>query len=301
MASGLKIGVVSTALSADPREAAVRSRKMGFAGMQFDAFAPGLVLPELSGTGRREFRKLLSSQDQQIVGLRVDLGAKGVGPGADVDRILTRLDQAMEAAAGLGSPLVCVELGPLPEPARAAPAKPKVDPSAAGLIIIPSAADVAKVAPPEPEVKGDPAFESAVDGALAELGRRADRYSCLVAMRSELSSFAALERALRVAACPWFGVDLDPVAVLRDRWDVEEVFGAVGPLVRHVRGRDAVAGQDKRTKPAAVGQGGTKWGQVLALLDEAGYAGWVTVDPMELSDRAAGAAVGLEALRKIIS
>jgi sugar phosphate isomerase/epimerase len=301
MAIGLKIGVVSVALSNDAREAAARARKMGFAGVQFEAFAPGLALPELSGSGRREFRKLLSSQDQQLVGLRLDLGAKGLGPTADVDRALARIDQAMEAAAGLGAPLVCVELGPLPEPARSTAAKPKVDPAAAGIIIIPSAADVANVAAPEPQVQADPAMESAVDGALAELGRRADRYSCVVAVRSELSSFAALDRALRAAACPWFGVDLDPVAVLRDRWDVEEVFGRVGPLVRHVRGRDALAGQDKRTKPAALGQGGTDWGQLIALLDEAGFAGWVTLDPLELPDRAGAAAVGLSALKKLTS
>jgi sugar phosphate isomerase/epimerase len=86
-----------------------------------------------------------------------------------------------------------------------------------------------------------------------------------------------------------------------ERWEFEEVLGAVGPLVRHVRGRDAVAGQDKRTKPAAVGQGGMDWGQVVALLDEAGFAGWVTVDPLELSDRVSAAAAGLAALRKIIS
>jgi sugar phosphate isomerase/epimerase len=118
-------------------------------------------------------------------------------------------------------------------------------------------------------------------------------------MRSELASFAALERALRAANCPWFGVDLDPVAVLRDRWDADEVFGRLGPLVRHVRGRDAVVGHDKRTKPAAIGQGSTPWEQILALLDEAGYNGWLTVDPLELPDRIAGATHALSYLSSL--
>jgi sugar phosphate isomerase/epimerase len=195
---------------------------------------------------------------------------------------------------------VCVDLGPLPEPARTATAKPKVDPAAAGLIIIPTAAEVQAVNAPEPEVKGDPGFESSVDAALAELGRRADRYGAMVALRSELSSFAALERALRAADCPWFGVDLDPVAVLRDRWEVDEVFSRVGPLIRHVRARDAVAGQDRRTKPAVIGAGDTNWGQLLALLDEAGYTGWLAVDPLELADRTAAARQGLAHLREVM-
>ena len=166
----------------------------------------------------------------------------------------------MDAAAGLAAPLVCVDLGPLPEPARAAPLKPKVNPAEAGLIIIPTAAEIQAASQPEPEVKGDPTFESSVDAALAELGRRADRYSVILAFRSDLSSYAALDRAIRAADCPWFGVDLDPVAdpprPLADRRDLRPPR----PLTRHVRARDAVVGQDKRTKPAPVGQGSTELG-----------------------------------------
>src|SRR5579872_2573079 len=109
---GIHLGVVSAALSLDPRQAARLSREMGFGGLQFDAVSGGVDLIALSGSGRREFRHILSSQDQQLIGLRVDAGPKGLGPGADVDRAIARLDRTMEAAAGLGSPLVCVDLGP---------------------------------------------------------------------------------------------------------------------------------------------------------------------------------------------
>jgi sugar phosphate isomerase/epimerase len=150
-------------------------------------------------------------------------------------------------------------------------------------------------APPPP----DPAFVSQVDGALAELGRRADRYNVVVAFRSELSGFAALERALRAAACPWFGVDLDPVAVLRDEWEADEILSRLGNVVRHVRGRDAIGGAGGRTRAAVVGQGNTEWGQLLADLDSAGYGGWVTVDPVDLTDRARAAEAGLKHLRDV--
>ena len=121
----------------------------------------------------------------------------------------------------------------------------------------------------------------------------------IVAFRSDLASFAALERALRQADCPMFGVDLDPVAVLRDAWDADEVFSRLGGLIRHVRGRDAVRGADRRTKPAAVGAGATDWEQLLSYFDEAGYAGWITVDPLELPDRPAAAAGAREVLSKL--
>jgi sugar phosphate isomerase/epimerase len=297
--STFSFAVVASALSSDPRDAPRLAREAGFAGLLFDAYSPALTVPDLSASGRREFRHVLSSQDQRLVGLRFDFGPKGLGPGADVDRAVARLDRVMEAAAGLGAPLVCAELGPLPQPAPEARAPvPKITPEQAGLILLPEAVTAPKSeasnAPPAPPP--DPAFASQVDAALLELGRRADRYNVVAAFRSELASFAALERALRAAACPWFGVDLDPVAVLRDEWPSDEILSRLGNLVRHVRGRDAIGGAGGRTRPAVVGQGNTNWGELLADLDSAGYAGWVTVDPIDLTDRAGSAEAGLKHL-----
>jgi sugar phosphate isomerase/epimerase len=303
MPQQLKIGIVAAALSTDPRQAVVRSRQMGFSGLVFDAYSPQLSLPELSQSGRREFKQVLSAQDQQLVALRADLQGKGFSPSTDIERMLARVDRAMEAAVGMGSPLVCVDLGPLPEPARKRRAKPEVDSAQAGLIIIPTAEEIAAAteAAQEEEIPADTAFEASVDAAMAELGRRADRYSATVAFQSDLSSLAALERALRKADCPWFGVELDPVAILRDRWGTDEVFSRLGAHVRLVRARDAAVGHDRRTKPMAIDGGDVDWAQLLALLDEAGYSGWMVIDPLELADRAAGARAALTALRGVES
>lgn len=297
----LPVGVISIALSESPREAATRARQLGFAGLLVPALAGTLRIAELSATGRREFRHVLSSQDQQLIGLDADLGSKGFGPGADVDRTIAQLDRVLEASAGLGSAMVCVELGPLPEPASAPKPRPAITKEQAGLIVIPDLNAPKNGAgesnAPAKANAPDQAYVAQVDAALIELGRRADRYSAIVALRSELSSFAALERAMKAADCPWFGVDLDPSAVLRDAWSIDEVFSSLGPLVRHVRARDAIAGADKRTRPAAVDQGDASWPEVLSNLDAAGYRGWITVDPTELPNRIAGAEAALKALK----
>ena len=291
----IRIAVAASALGDDPRQTPRQAHQLGFQGLQFDAYTASLEIPTLSGSGRREFRLMLSSADQQLAGFRADLGPKGLGLGADVDRILSRLDSALEAAAALSSPLVCVELGPLPAPARENKPKPRVTPEQAGLLILPtSRATEPTVEPAGPPP--DPAFVSQVDAALNELGRRADRYSVMVAFRSDLASLAALDRAVRAAACPWFGIDLDPVSILRDEWDADEAFSRLGSFIRHVRGRDAVAGADRRTRPSVIGAGGTDWGKLLANLDAADYHGWISVDPMELTDRIGGASAGRKAL-----
>ena len=286
----LKLAVVATALSPDPRSAPLLARKAGFKGLQFEAKSASLDIVELSGTGQREFVRTLSAQDQQLVGLRHDLGQHGFGPGADVDRELSRLLKIMEAATRTGSPLICIDVGPLPEPVVTEPPRPKISPELAGMILLPSKNDVPAPQPATRKVPPpDPNFISQVDSALVELGRLADRTSTIVAFRAELASISAIERALRAADCPWFGLDLDPAAIVGDELEIDEVFARLGPAIRHVRGRDALGGASGRTRPAIVGQGSTDWPLVLANLSESDYQGWITIDPIELPDRPAAA------------
>jgi sugar phosphate isomerase/epimerase len=164
------------------------------------------------------------------------------------------------------------------------------------LIIIPAPAAPAPAAATPPP---DPNFVSLVNSVLADLGARADRYSVTLAFSSSLASFAALHEALTAARCPWFGVDLDPVAILRDEWPRDEIFSRLGPLVRHVRARDAAVGPDKRTKPMVISRGDTKWSELLGALDEAGYRGFLTLDPMEFPDRVGAAVTGAKYLRLV--
>jgi sugar phosphate isomerase/epimerase len=294
-----KLAIAASALGNDIRQSPRIARTLGFAGLQYDAYSPALNLTDLPGSGRREFLRLLSAQDRQLVGLRYDLGPKGLSLGADVDRAIDHLDKVFDAAVSMAAPLVCVDVGPLPAPVVVAKARPRISPDQAGMLILPSMSSAppapTEPAPPPP----DPAFVSQVDAALAEIGERADKYSVIVAIRSDLASFAAIERALKAASCPWFGLDLDPASILRDEWDLHEVLSIFGDLIRHVRGRDATAGPDRRTRPAVVGAGNTDWGGLLADLEAAGYHGWITIDPMELTDRIGAAEAGRKRLEVI--
>lgn len=296
----LKLGITASALGDDLRAIPKAARTLGFAGIQYDAYSNLLDITQLSASGRREFLSLLSAQDRQLIGLRFDAGAKGFGPGADIDRILDRLDKVLQSAAESGSPLVCLDVGPLPSPPRTTKPKPVITQDALGLILLPPSASHPAPAPETPAPPIDPAIFGSIDSALAELGARADRYSVIIAFRSELASFAAIERALRATSCPWFGLDLDPAAVLGDEWEMDEVFSRLGPWIRHVRGRDAIVGTDRRTKPAVVGVGNTDWGSLLANLDASGYQGWITIDPTELTDRVGAAEIAKKRLQAIV-
>jgi hypothetical protein len=295
-----RLGVAASVFSGDGRTAPRLARQAGFKGMLFDAWASGLSITELSASGRREFVGMLSSQDQKLIGLRMDLGPRGLAPGGDVDREISRIDAALRSAAEMQSPLLCVDLGPLPQPAVSSKPKAPISPEDAGLIIIPKSVPQASSSSNEPDSPPpDPAFVAQVNSALEEIGNLADRYSMTLALSSALAGFAALGQVIADARCPWFGIDLDPVAMLRDSWQRDEIFSAMGMLIRHVRARDAVAGAGNRIKPAAMGQGDVDWPGLLSLLDHAGYAGLVTLDPLELTDRPGIAAAGAKYLRDL--
>ncbi len=292
----ISIAVVSSALSTDPRAAVKLARDNGFSGLQFDVFSSSIDLTTLSQTGRREFLHSLSAQEQQLSSLACDVGPKGIGPGADVDRLLAQFTKALDTARGLRCATVSVEIGPLPEPPLAEKPRPKVTAEMAGILILPSFS----AAPPPPVAPSpviDPAWQNAVDVAMSAIAGVADRFGVVLAFRSELSSLRALVHAVRGPGCPWFGVDLDPVAILRDSLANDEAFDLLGDLVRHVRGRDANSGAERRTKPQPIGRGDVKWDELLRDLDAGGYHGFITIDPNELADRVGAAVQGLKRLK----
>jgi sugar phosphate isomerase/epimerase len=248
MAKALSFGVIAGVISPDARAAVEAARQAGFAGLQFDAIGPSLDLTALSGTGRREFRHVLKQQDEVLIGLRTEVGVHGLESERDVDRIIWRLDKILETAAGLAAPLVCLDIGPLPPPDK-----------------------MAIIAAP-----------------LIELGECADRYGVIVALRSESSGMDAVLSAIALAACPWFGIDFDPL--VSGSIDVE--IAKAASLIRHIRGRDGIPGGDRRSKPAAIGSGNIDWSRLLGALDESHFQGWITLEGIE-------PAAGLKYLRGI--
>ncbi len=300
MTSRVSFSVWGPAFGHDLRTVAPLVRKAGFHGIQLDAGSRMLNLAELSSSGRREVRHLLGSIDLQLTSIRIDFGGAGLGPTADADRALDRVDTILNAAAELACPVVCIDLGRLPPVQRVARPRPKVTVQDAGLLILPD-----PVAPVEPEpdpvpTKIDPALISHWQQAMEQLGEIADRYGAVVALGSTLSSFAGLASLLKQVNCPWFGVDFDPSLLLRDEWSLTDLFDEVGPLIRHVRARDAVKGEDRRTRPAIIGRGDVAWRDVLHHLDDAGYNNSITIDPSELNDPSASAIAGAKQLKAIL-
>lgn len=280
---GLSISVRAASLGDDLRDVLPLAQRMGFGGVQLEAVSSTLDCLCLSSSGQREVRHLLSQFDQRLVGLRTQLPMGLMG---DLDKILWHLTRCVQAAVDLKAQMLCVDVGPVPPVPPSGAPRPSVSAKQAGLILLPGDMDFPMPAEP-PANPEELAQWPAVEQALGEIGELADRYSLHLAMSSELSTLASLHRAVSGASCPWLGIDLDPVAILRDRWDLAKVISEAGSLLLHIRGRDALKGSGGRTQPTAIGRGTTDWEQLLAMLGEGAFRGWISVDTLDLADRVA--------------
>ncbi len=284
----MQISILAHALSTDIRVALESARRANFQGVVLDPAVFGSIV-EQSQTGRREIIALLSRFEQPLIAIDLRLGHTGFSPKGDLERELDRLTRAMDIARGLHCSLVLADLGPLPPAPDERPPSPKIEPGMLGKLILPETTTPKSTAAPMPR---DPAFESSLEIALRELGSRCDRASCRVAFRSTLGSFASLHYALSRVDCPWFGIDLDPLLMLADEWSSDEIFSRLGKQITHVRGRDGLKGAGNRVTPTAIGAGVVPWRELLSLLRDADYRGPITVDSIDLANRAAGAITG---------
>lgn len=295
--------VVSVALAAfgpDPRAGVRRARAAGAQGVLIPARGAVDVTTQ-STTGLAELRRVVTGSGMALVGLQHDLPREGLSVGKNVDRSIDELGQVFAAAAEMGRAMVCVDVGALPTCAAPPVAKPVVTPEMAGLLILPETPSPAPVETPPQQSAADREAEARVDSALSEIGTRADRYGVIVAMRSQLSTIASLDRAIARAGCPWFGVDLDPVSILADEWSRDEILSRLGKHLHHVRGRDAARGFGKQVQPVLLGEGKADWRTLATSLEQSGYHGPITVDPQGLPDPALASELGIGTLKKLLA
>ena len=271
-----RVSVRSICLSDDLRAAVQLARTCEFRGVQLDMEAGALALHELDGSGRREVRQIVSQQDLEIESVRAQVPTESVCRAADHDRLLWMMQRAIEATAGIGAKCMCVDIGRLPGVSAAK--RPAPGPLAnPGLIIIPEPVTAGAVADADVDPR-ELGMWDGIDAVMREIGALADRAGVMLAFEAELSGFASLQRMLEGARCPWFGVDLDPISVLRESAGVDRTLDLVGPMLHHVRARDGVRGSGGRTQPAEIGRGSTDWRELLSQLDAGSFGGWLTVD-----------------------
>src|SRR4051812_26889036 len=109
----LRIGIVVESTGLPVRSAVAAAAKMGAEGIQVDAVGD-LAPDQLGDTGRREFRTVLRSFNQQLAALNVPL-RRGLDVAADLQPRLEHVRKAMQLAFDLGARKVVVPCAKIPD------------------------------------------------------------------------------------------------------------------------------------------------------------------------------------------
>ncbi len=272
----------------DLRSAATAARDGRFDALSVDIAT--LAATRNSESAKREVRALLSRHGLAPAALRCKLPGKGLSSDADGDRVFDELCRAMKLCRGVGFALVSCDLGAVPRSVQPKAKAKAIDPGLLGALILPTSDDVASLiggnedAASEPLTAKEREHAALATDVLREVGDAADRLGIAVAFDATLASSQDLGALLKAADCGLFFRELDTAASVTElAADVSAVVGS-SPAILHVRAADAQSAGG-RTRQIAMGKGDVPFATLLEALEEADFAGFVTLPP-DVSRRA---------------
>ncbi len=259
--SPLKIGVRLESLGLPLRRALVEASRLGVGGVQVDAVGD-LSPNNLSETGRREVRHLLRGHNLELTALGCPL-RRGLDAAQDQQPRIEHVGKVLALACDLGPRVVVVQAGAVPD---------------------------------KEDERG-----RRLDESLQALARHGDRIGAFLALETGLESGAALAAYLKRFDSGALAANFNPANLLLHGFDPYDSARALLGLVRHAQARDARrASASRAAQEVPLGQGNIDWMQLLAVLEEIEYRGWLTVDRESGDDRPADVAAGVAFLRRIL-
>jgi sugar phosphate isomerase/epimerase len=256
----LRIGIVAESTGLPLRKAVAEAARMGAQGLQVDA-ASELNPDQLSETGRREFRNLLRSFNQDLAALNVPV-RHGIDVAENLQPRLDRIRKAMQLAFDLGARRVVV---------------------------------------PCPKIPDDPAAPRAqlLRESLLALGPYGDRVGTVVALEIGFDPAEKVKEYLGGFDTGSLKVTYDPANILLHGHDPLANLAPLRGWVAHVHARDArSAGLSRGMQEVPLGAGDVDWMAFCATLQVIEYDGFLTVEREQGADRLKDVADGVQFLRR---
>lgn len=232
-----RFAVAARCLKLPLREALPAASALGVQGVQFDV-REELPPTALSETGRRDFLHLVSELGLSIASTTLPLRHPLYAP-HELDRRVAAVRKAMEFTSQLRARTLCLRIGRIPTEADA------------------------------PDRK-------LIRELLADLAAYGNHVGVALALTPVNDAAEPLRDLLAEIQTGPVGVDFDPAHCAMTGRSTTEWLRTVHPFVLHVQLRDGVRELDGAGVECAVGSGAVDWVELLALLGEMDYAGWLT-------------------------
>lgn len=136
---------------------------------------------------------------------------------------------------------------------------------------------------------------------LNDLAAHANRIGTTLAItlgRDAPTDFAKLTAAITQGPQ---GIHFDPAVLIMGRHSVADTFQELHQLVLHIQARDALRDLDGGGREVAVGRGDVAWDELLALLEQANYRQWLTIERTAGEDPIGDSARAIRYIRNVVA
>jgi len=233
--------------------------RVGAEGVQFDVRSE-VRSSELTGTGLRQFLHRVGELNLVVAGTAIPLSHPLTEP-FELDRRVEELRAALTFSYALKSRTLCCRIGRIPE-----------DPAAPGRIQM-------------------------VD-VLNDLAAHSNRVGTVLCITPTDDSAETLQALVDSVTAGPIGIDFDPAHFAMTGRSNPESLRRLHASVQHVQLRDGFRGFDGGGQEAAVGHGVVDWNELLAVLGEIEYSGWLTAIRTQGDSRGADLAAALTSTRQ---
>lgn len=217
---------------------------------------------DLSRTGVRHFRKLLEDLNLKVSAVHFPT-RRGYHVEDDLDRRIDATKSAMEMAYQLGCNIVCNHLGVVPEDQES------------------------------------PQWQTMLQ-ALTDLGNYSHKAGAWLAAKTGSEDGAQLKGLLERLPLGAVGVDFDPGSLIVNGFSASESMQELGDRVLMFRAHDAVRDLALgRGVDVQLGRGSIDLPQLLSILEEHQYRGYVTVESHADNDPVVECSEALEYLQNV--
>jgi sugar phosphate isomerase/epimerase len=259
----LRIGIVAESTGLPLRQAITQAAKIGSEGIQVDAV--GDLAPDpLGETGRREFRNLLRSFNQDLAALNVPL-RRGLDSAENLQPRLDHLRKVMQLSFDLGSRRVVV---------------------------------------PCPKIPDDPATPRAqtLRESLLALGTHGDRVGAVLALEIGFDPAEKVKQYLAGFDTGSLKVTYDPANMLVHGHDPLANLAPLKEYLAHVHARDARAASLSRgLQEVQLGAGDVDWMAFTATLQVLEFDGFLVVEREQGENKLADVTNGVKFLRRFVA
>ncbi|MFK7818908.1 MAG: sugar phosphate isomerase/epimerase family protein [Planctomycetaceae bacterium] len=253
----IKRAAATRCLNLPIRRAITAAAKMGAEGIQLDV-RHEVNARELSETGRRQFLHALGQYNLRLAS--TFLPTRGtLYDENNLDQRISAIRGAMEFSHQLGTDVLNVNIGPIP-------------------------------ADDSPDRK-------TLLEVLSELAAHGNHVGTTLCLRSGSSTAEQLLALMGSVDTGPLAIDFDPASSIANGCDALADYSVLHKLVQHVRATDTAIASDNSSMEVPIGQGRVPWMELVIMLGEGKFNGWLTVERTSGLRRADDVQRGLEYLK----